>query len=150
MKSIYVASPLFSEAERKLNESICSILERHCEVFLPQRDGHLVGNLVASGMSARDAYATVFRKDIVALERSDAVLINLDGRSVDEGAAFELGFAFAHRKICVGFRTDVRVLIKWGLNPMVVVPLQTMISSLSELEHWAAQFARADASARVA
>lgn len=64
-------------------------------------------------------------------------LINLDGRVVDEGAAFELGFAHALGKQCVGYRTDVRVLLPCGLNPMVTVPLSDTFKCIEALEAWA-------------
>ena len=139
-KLIYVASALFSDAERNENEMMTSILERWFDVFLPQRDGCLISNLIAEGMNASEAYSYVFRKDIEAISESDAIIINLDGRTVDEGAAFELGFAFARAKVCVGYRTDVRVLLPWGLNPMVTVPLETILRSPQELEEWSAMF----------
>jgi nucleoside 2-deoxyribosyltransferase len=140
-KLLYVASALFSEAERSTNEAMASILERWFDVFLPQRDGYLITNLIARGMNVPDAYSYVFRKDVEAIAKCDAIIINLDGRTIDEGAAFELGFAFASGKVCVGYRTDVRVLLPWGLNPMVTAPLETVLHSRKELEDWCATFA---------
>jgi nucleoside 2-deoxyribosyltransferase len=101
----------------------------------------LVSDLIDGGASAEEAYATVFEKDVRAIEACDAVVINLDGRSVDEGSAFELGFAYARGKVCVGIRTDVRVLLKWGLNPMIVVPLLRVFRDSGELGIWASEFA---------
>lgn len=140
-KSVYLASALFSDSERRANEQIATSLEKWFEVFLPQRDGHLLSELIAGGMKVEAAYSHVFKKDIEALRRCDAVIINLDGRTVDEGAAFELGYAFANRKVCVGYRTDVRVLLPWGLNPMITAPLERVCSSDGELENWCATFA---------
>jgi nucleoside 2-deoxyribosyltransferase len=139
-RSVYIASPLFNDAERAANRAICTIAERSCDVFLPQRDGHLVTDLIEGGMTPQSAYAFVSARDIEAIDRCDALIINLDGRSVDEGAAFELGFAHARGKICVGYRTDVRVLLQWGLNPMIFAPLVTVVRSLSELEDWLESF----------
>src|SRR4051794_21028148 len=98
-KKIYVASPLFSLAERTDNEQICRVLERFCDVFLPQRDGELVPHLIQRGLSKDDAYRIVFDRDVAAIRDCDALVINLDGRSVDEGAAFELGVAHALGKL---------------------------------------------------
>lgn len=139
-KLIYLASPLFSESERRQNEEICFILERWCDVFLPQRDGELIPQLIQRGHSREDAYRTVFDRDIAALRACDAVVLNLDGRTVDEGAAFELGFGYSQGKICVGFHNDVRVLLPWGLNPMVTVPLSHTFTCLESLEAWAMEF----------
>jgi nucleoside 2-deoxyribosyltransferase len=144
-KKIYIAGPLFSDAERSANEAMCYILEKWCDVFLPQRDGYLVPNLIARGLSPEEAYRFVFQRDVNAIEASDAIIVNLDGRAVDEGAAFELGVAHALGKLCIGYRTDVRVLLEWGLNPMVVVPLSKIMSTPSELEAWAAEFSQGEA-----
>src|ERR1043166_3886375 len=94
-KKIYLAAPLFSLAEQTENDRLCRVLERWCDVFLPQRDGELVPHLVKQGLSHQDAYRVVFERDLAALRACDAVVINLDGRVVDEGAAFELGVAHA-------------------------------------------------------
>jgi len=89
-------------------------------------------------MSAEQAYSFVFEKDIEAISGCDALIINLDGHVIDEGAAVELGYAFALSKLCVGYRTDVRVLLPWGLNPMVTVPLRQILTTPQELEEWTA------------
>lgn len=134
---IYLAGPLFSLAEKKENDRLCRALERWCDVFLPQRDGELVPHLIQQGLSQPEAYRVVFERDVAALGACDALVINLDGRAVDEGAAFELGFAHALGKLCVGYRTDVRVLLPWGLNPMVTVPLSETFTCVEALEAWA-------------
>jgi nucleoside 2-deoxyribosyltransferase len=136
-KMIYLAGPLFSRSEKMENDRLCRILERWCEVFLPQRDGELVPHLIQQGLSEKEAYRIVFDRDVTALRTCDALVINLDGRVVDEGAAFELGYAYALGKCCVGYRTDVRVLLPWGLNPMVTVPLTETFACIETLEIWA-------------
>jgi nucleoside 2-deoxyribosyltransferase len=137
---LYLASPLFSAIERTENRRICCALERWCDVFLPQRDGELVLNLIEQGLPQSKAYRIVFDRDVAALRACDALVINLDGRVVDEGAAFELGCAYALGKRCVGYRTDVRVLLPWGLNPMVSVPLDETFTSIAALAAWAREF----------
>ena len=113
---------------------LCCALERWCDVFLPQRDGDLVPRLIQQGLAQEEAYRVVFDRDVAALKACDAVVINLDGCVVDEGAAFELGFAHALGKHCVGYRTDVRVLLPWGLNPMITVPLSETFTCIEALE----------------
>jgi nucleoside 2-deoxyribosyltransferase len=139
-KKIYVASPLFSLAERTDNERICRTLEQWCDVFLPQRDGELIPHLIQRGLSKDDAYRIVFDRDVAAIRGCDALVINLDGRSVDEGAAFELGLAHALEKVCVGYRTDVRVLLPWGINPMISTPLSNTFACIEGLSEWAKNF----------
>jgi nucleoside 2-deoxyribosyltransferase len=142
---IYLASPLFSLSEKMENDRLCRALERWCDVFLPQRDGELVPHLIQQGLSVQEAYRVVFERDVLALRACDAFVINLDGRIVDEGAAFELGYAHAMGKYCVGYRTDVRVLLPWGLNPMVIVPLSETFTCIEALETWARTFQLATA-----
>jgi nucleoside 2-deoxyribosyltransferase len=134
---VYIASALFSDAERSANEAMASILEKWCDVFLPQRDGCLLTTLIERGMGVNEAYSFIFKKDITALSQCDAIMINLDGRTIDEGAAFELGYAYANAELCVGYHTDVRVLLQWGLNPMITVPLERVLTSPTELDEWA-------------
>src|SRR5665213_3356795 len=97
-KRLYMAGPLFSQAEREYNKRLKCILEPYFNVFLPQEDGCLFVNLVANGASIADAAKQIFRCDVQAVEESDFLLIILDGRTVDEGAAFELGIAYAKGK----------------------------------------------------
>ena len=139
-KKIYFASPLFSLAERMENERLCRALEQWCDVFLPQRDGELIPHLIQRGISKDDAYRLVFDRDVAAIRSCDALVINLDGRSVDEGAAFELGLAHALGKVCVGYRTDVRVLLPWGINPMISTPLSSTFACIEGLAEWAKNF----------
>ncbi len=139
-KLIYLAAPLFSLSEKMQNILLCRALEQWCDVFLPQRDGNLIPHLIQQGLSQQEAYREVFKRDLAALEACDALVINLDGRVVDEGSAFELGYAYSRGKCCIGYRTDVRVLLPWGLNPMVSVPLSQTFTSVETLENWARSF----------
>lgn len=126
--------------ERIENERICEGLELFVDVFLPQRDGELIQNIIDRGYTAEDAYGMVFRHDTVAIAECDALVINLDGRTVDEGAAFELGMAYANGKLCIGYHTDIRLLLPWGLNPMVVGPLSNIFNNRADLFEWARRF----------
>jgi nucleoside 2-deoxyribosyltransferase len=91
---LYLAGPLFNPSERALNLNIRAALQSWFWVHLPQIDGALLPDLIAMGVSPEDARRRVFREDMAAVRRSDALLIVLNGRSVDEGAAFELGVAW--------------------------------------------------------
>jgi nucleoside 2-deoxyribosyltransferase len=62
----------------------------------------------------------VFEGDLEAIRNSDVLLMILDGRAPDEGACFELGYAYSLNKVCVGLQTDVRRLLTIGNNPMIV------------------------------
>lgn len=131
---IYIAAPLFSSAEKEQNKRITKILE-DCghEVFLPQRDGGCFAELpsIIAGIS-REKF--LHKKDIQALNWCDAILFVFDGRVPDEGACFELGYAYAKGKRCFGFKTDTRSLIQGYDNLMIVVSVEVTLHSEKELE----------------
>lgn len=118
-KLIYLAAPLFSQAERQFNILLADLLEQYFDVFLPQRDGGMFVNMVEHGVTVEDAARAVFNADIQAIENCDFVVAVLDGRSIDEGVAFEVGFAYAKNKPCYGIQTDFRRLLPIGNNPML-------------------------------
>ncbi|MBK8064300.1 MAG: nucleoside 2-deoxyribosyltransferase [Betaproteobacteria bacterium] len=93
-------------------------------------------DLVERGVTVPDAYASIFERDIEALKECDLLLLVLDGRTIDEGAAFELGFAHAYRKTCVGLQTDPRRLLPLGNNPMLAGALDVVFSHTGELCSW--------------
>lgn len=134
---IYVAGPLFSQAEREFNCRLKQLLQQFFHVYLPQEDGGLLVDMVSNGIPHNIAARKVFAADIAALEECDLFLIILDGRAVDEGAAFELGFASAKRKPCYGLRTDPRQLLPLGNNPMIEGPIKEMFYSTDSLLRWA-------------
>ena len=135
-KLIYIAAPLFSAAEREFNARLKASLLSCCDVFLPQDDGDLLVDLIAAGVPAGHARERIFQRDIAAIDRCDIVLIVLDGRAVDEGAAFELGYGFARSKMCIALQTDPRRLLPTGNNPMIERPLEASFSSIDELAEW--------------
>lgn len=130
---IYIAGPLFSDAERAFNAELKEKLKQFCEVYLPQEDGSLLTDLVKKGISIEDAKRIVFDEDLKAMERCDTLLIVMDGRAIDEGAAFELGYAYSSRKICHGLRTDTRREILEINNPMIEQACSIVFDSVSSL-----------------
>jgi nucleoside 2-deoxyribosyltransferase len=134
--AVYVAAPLFSQAELDFNRQIKQALSHSFRVFLPQEDGDLMNDLLRCGLSAREAVQKVFAQDVVAVRNCDAILIVMDGRSIDEGAAFELGVAYALRKVCVGVQTDVRRLAAFGNNPMIEGPCERIFSRIEDAVFW--------------
>jgi hypothetical protein len=125
--------------ERNHNMDITSRLEKHIDVFLPQRDGGLMMNHVRDGMSPDRAAHLVFEKDLSAMEHADVLIALLDGSTIDEGVAFETGYMFALRKTCVGLQTDVRRALPTGNNPMIGCSMQPIFQSVLELVEWALQ-----------
>ena len=108
-------------------------MSAHFDVYLPQEDGLLVEDMVKNGVPFLLASQKVFYTDINAINKCDILLIILDGRTVDEGAAMELGVAFSKGKTCIGYSTDPRTLLPNGQNPMISCCLATTVHSVNEL-----------------
>lgn len=136
-QELYLAGPLFSDAEKKFNKELKQILKPYFDVYLPQEDGGLLISMLKAGLPSRVATKKVFENDIRAIEECNLFLIILDGRSIDEGAAFELGFAYAKNKPCYGLKTDPRQLFPTGNNPMIDCPLRNIFESVDKLVEWA-------------
>jgi len=139
---VYFAAPLFSEAELSFNVSLTSELERYVDVFLPQRDGGKVVDLVHRGVNKKNAYQSIFERDVDAIRQSDAVLAILDGRAIDEGVAFELGYAFAIGKVCIGYQSDPRRLLPLGNNPMIDCSLSALYTDLGGVLAWVKNYSK--------
>lgn len=108
MAKIYFAAPLFCKAERDFNAHVTEILRKNGhEVFLPQE--------LPAGSDKR----SLFDGDMAAIDACDVLLLVMDGRVPDEGATFELGYAYAKGKTCVGLKTDTRVSEMGGDNIML-------------------------------
>lgn len=140
LRRLYLAGPLFSASERMFNVELKRILSPYFSVFLPQEDGGLMAEMIKDGMSPQVAARHVFAMDIDAIEECEVLLIILDGRAVDEGASFELGFAFARDKACFGLRTDSRQLLPEGNNPMIESPLRQVFCDMPTLIAWAKEY----------
>lgn len=102
---IYLAGPLFSEAEqdwlrglkRQLQELGYDVLWPY-ELFNQDE--------VASWGDAASRRIKEGCRDV--LEACDLVVALLDGTQIDDGTAWELGFAYAKGIPAVGIRTDAR------------------------------------------
>jgi len=102
---IYQAGPLFSEAECLWHRSLKAELEEAgFDVVWP-------GDLISPSdveQWGEDAPRRIMETDRDALLSCDAVLALLDGVQVDDGTAWEIGFAVARDIPVVGIRTDFR------------------------------------------
>ncbi|MGY0572393.1 nucleoside 2-deoxyribosyltransferase [Bradyrhizobium sp. RDM12] len=134
--SVYLAAPLFSDSERASNREIARRLSGSADVFVPQDDGLLLVDLVSAGVPIEEAKRRIFQGDIAAISRCDILVIVMDGRSIDEGACFELGYAYALGKVCVGLKTDIRSLLPIGDNPMIECAVRRVFRRLDELAEW--------------
>jgi nucleoside 2-deoxyribosyltransferase len=135
---VYIGGPLFSQAERNRNQSIRDAISSFANVYLPQEDGGPIFDLVRDGMPVEQAKAQIFFQDVQAITQCDILVIIMDGRSIDEGACFELGYAFALGKTCVGLKTDSRTLFPFGDNPMIEAALRHIFRDEADLLAWLA------------
>lgn len=127
--TIYIAGPMFSEAERNYNETITRILEgKGYETFLPQRDASDVDELLRSGMSWDHVNQHIFDEDTEGIRSSDVVIFVMDGRVPDDGACVEIGYAYALGKECVGLKTDPRSFMSDYDNSMIIGALRNRIA----------------------
>ncbi len=103
---VYLAASMFTPYERSFLDDCAGRLRAEgFEVFVPHEHG-LVG---------RDATPeAVFAVDAGGVESADAVLAVLDGSSVDDGTACEIGLFYGlkqrdpERKGVIGLLTDLR------------------------------------------
>lgn len=140
LPKLYLAAPLFNVHERAFNLSLAQQLAPYFNVYLPQRDGHLITDLYAQGMNEAEAYKHIFKVDVNAINTSQALLIIMDGRTVDEGSCFELGLAFAKGLPCVALKTDMRVLMPSGNSPMLNGALSQIFNTEAAVVAWARSF----------
>ena len=102
---IYLAGPLFSEAERTYNLVLRDLLNAHLfDVYLPQEVGD------TSHTRCREEHRAIFAQHLQALRDADIVVAVLDGADADSGTSWEMGYAYAHGKRLVALRTDFRVV----------------------------------------
>ncbi|WP_456699379.1 MULTISPECIES: nucleoside 2-deoxyribosyltransferase [unclassified Bradyrhizobium] len=137
--NVYLAGPLFSPQERQWNVLLRDSLMGFADVYLPQEDGALLVDLIASGMSVQEAKSSIFATDIRAIDRCDILLLVMDGRVIDEGACFELGYAYSRGKLCLGLKTDVRALLPVGDNPMIDCALRKIFRDVDSACDWIRQ-----------
>ncbi len=101
---IYLAAPLFSEAEQAYNLILRDLLEQHLfDVYLPQDVGD------TSHTRCREEHAAIFAQHIQALQDADIVVAVIDGADADSGTSWEMGYAYALGKRVIALRTDFRI-----------------------------------------
>ena len=106
---IYFAGPLFTPYERAfIDECARALRAEGFDVFVPHEHELAVGLDVTAGW--------IFAKDRPGIEGADAMLAILDGPSIDDGTACEIGMFHAlmqsdpAKKGIVGLLTDIRGL----------------------------------------
>src|SRR3990172_1385249 len=106
MRTVYLAAPLFSEAELDFNRRLKD--EEHRQEI-------------------------IFNKNMAGLENSDIIVAVIDGTDVDSGTAWEIGYAYAKGKPVLGLRTDFRTLGIEGTVNLMIESSVILCKSIPEL-----------------
>lgn len=113
---VYLAAPLFSEAECDFNRKVADILTGYAmQVHLPQDCGDSEHSRELS------IQREIFEKNVHAIHNADIVVAVIDGADADSGTSWEIGYAFGLRKKIIALRTDFRHV---GHNEMVNLMLE--------------------------
>lgn len=114
IKNIYFANGLFNESQLAFNENLASkvrsILNGGVELYLPQEN---------MSINNKDDFAdsvTIFNADNTYLDKSDLMIAVLDGDTIDDGVACEIGRASALGIPIIGIYTDTRQGNEYSIN----------------------------------
>ena len=126
--NVYLAAPLFSEAEKKFNITISDLLANHFfQVYLPQDVGD--DNHCRDG----EEHKQIFESHLKALERTDLLVAVIDGADADSGTSWEMGYAYRRGIPVYAVRTDFRIVGHHELVNLMLEQSSTVVRSPSEL-----------------
>jgi nucleoside 2-deoxyribosyltransferase len=120
---IYLAAPLFTQAEIEFNLSLADRLSANdYPVFLPQRE--------CAGREGEDIYKTC----LAGLRAAAIVVAILDGADADSGTCWECGYAASQNTPIIAVRTDFRGSgDTGGFNAMLYYSAAKIISGTDRL-----------------
>lgn len=137
MLKIYLAAPLFSEAERMWNkafakgliEAICKKFTVSTKIILPQEIElpHKYGT--------KEFAVDIYYKCLNHIEESNVIIAILDGSQVDDGTAFEVGYARAMGRSVIGIRSDPRPGEWNGCNTMLSIGCNKIITYKENIDY---------------
>ena len=124
----YIAGPLFNQGDRWFDEQIEAIAVRAgLKTFLPHRDNK-------EAQQDERSLNAIFKGDLRGLDEASIVIANLNGSAIDDGTAWEIGYAYARGKHLVGVHTDMRLMMpNQVVNLMIECSLHEMVHSLDDL-----------------
>lgn len=117
-KSIYIAGPFFTDAQRDFIEKFVDKLVKDTyitrdDIYVP----HLDGGIANKNITKKQA----FEKDLDALYGAELVIAIIDGK--DTGTMIEIGIAYEIVNHVIGLYTDTREEIN-KLNPMILYTIE--------------------------
>jgi len=125
---VYLAGPLFSEAERAYNLALRDLLQRHLfDVYLPQEVGD------TSHTRCREEHRTIFAQHLAVLQDVDTIVAVIDGADADSGTSWEMGYAYALGKRVVALRTDFRIAGYHELVNLMLEESATVVTAKEDL-----------------
>jgi nucleoside 2-deoxyribosyltransferase len=127
---LYIAAPLFTEGERAFNLVLARALEAEGHgVLLPQRD--------TSPVDGSGRTMAMFQDNLAVLSKADAVVAVCDGAQVDDGTAWEVGYAYGRNIPVYGLRTDTRTVQQPDerINLMILESLSELSPTIEQLVH---------------
>ncbi|MDD1677041.1 MAG: nucleoside 2-deoxyribosyltransferase [Methanomicrobiales archaeon] len=126
---VYLAGPLFSEAERAWNTALRDILVQHFfEVFLPQEQGN--DSLAGRGSGTMEQ---IYAMNLRALDASHLVVAVCDGADADSGTAWEMGYGHARGKPVYAVRTDFRNVGEYEQVNLMLEHSAVFVDTLQDL-----------------
>jgi nucleoside 2-deoxyribosyltransferase len=135
---IYLAAPLFSEAERRYNAYVRDLLlQAGYDIYLPQEQGKDARH------RTKEEDHIIFVRHKQALDHAQAVIAVCDGPDTDSGTAWEAGYACAKEIPLIALRTDTRMIgEKRRINLMleqssnVATSIEELLPLLSKVLYW--------------
>jgi nucleoside 2-deoxyribosyltransferase len=125
---VYLAAPLFTEAEQNFNRLLQNLLTKHLfKVYLPQEVGD------TSHTREKEEHMSIFRQHIRALRESDLVVAVVDGADADSGTSWEMGYAYALEKPIIALRTDFRCAGHYELVNLMLEESSKVVTKKEDL-----------------
>jgi nucleoside 2-deoxyribosyltransferase len=128
MHKIYLSGPLFSRGEIAWGKCVKRFLEDRLD-GVPIIWPHEIVPCLALPRQ-------IFQANLQALNECDIMVAMLDGSSVDDGTAWEIGYFFMQGKKILGIRTDFRRAGETDssrVNLMIECSCQAVAGGLEEL-----------------
>lgn len=131
---IYIASPLFSDMERDYIDKVVDIISENLELklwddfYIPHQDNN-----------SNNWEAKIYNTNMENLNRCNIMIAILDGKDVDSGTAFEIGYFEAQNKLVFGLLSDKRSYdeddnLNLKLNTMIFGSLNYGINIFSDID----------------
>lgn len=130
---IYVAGPLFTDAERVYNITVAEKLRAEgYDVFLPQE--------LPINFKDKKWQLNTFMSNVGEIDNADVMVAILDGPMCDDGTSWEVGYAYGQCFSIYGLRSDFRTAgpegqVNWMLGESVVGIYKTVEDIIEALKN---------------